>query len=66
MATIESDDRPADAPALLLVEIEEDGGARQDRDERRRAREHAPLLREQRRLLLAGSASERGSVMDEW
>jgi hypothetical protein len=44
-------DRPADRPALLLVQIKEDRGAGQDRDERGYAREQAPLLCEQRRLL---------------
>ena len=41
-----AEDRPADAPAVLLVEIEVGGRAGQDRDDGRRAREHAPLLRE--------------------
>src|SRR5262249_33364380 len=46
------DDRPADAPAQMLVEPHERSRARQNGDERRYPRQHPPLLREQGGLFL--------------
>jgi hypothetical protein len=58
------DERPADAPALLLVEEDEDRGAGKDGNSRRDADQSPPLIREELRFLSARGETSGQRLID--